>query len=269
MIFCIITGMYHFFIKNENIAENRVMIEGNDYNHAVNVLRLRPGEKVLLSDEEGRDLYCTVSSERDEKEKILWLTVDRVSEENHELPARITLYQSLPKSDKMELIIQKATELGVTEIVPVESRNCIAKLEPKKAAAKATRWQSIAEAAAKQSKRSVVPEVREPMPFVEAVKEAESRGSLSLIPYEEERGMAGTCRAIIEFIPGADISVFIGPEGGYDPMEIRFSENHGVLPISLGKRILRTETAAITVLSLIMIRLEIAAEEGLLSEENQ
>ena len=81
--------------------------------------------------------------------------------------------------------------------------------------------------------------------------------------------MAGTCRAIIEFIPGADISVFIGPEGGYDPMEIRFSENHGVLPISLGKRILRTETAAITVLSLIMIRLEIAADEGLLSEENQ
>lgn len=255
--------MYHFFTDGNNINGEEITIIGSDYNHAVNVLRLRPGEKIMVSDEEGTDYYCTVGNADGEK---LCVHIEEKAGINHELPAKVTLYQSLPKSDKMELIIQKATELGVTDIVPVESRNCIMKLEPKKTAAKIARWQAIAEAAAKQSKRSVIPTVHEPMAFTEAVKLAEEESSVRIIPYEDERGMTGMCEAIISFIPGADIAVFVGPEGGYDKLEIKHAMNHGVSPVSLGRRILRAETAAISILSLIMIRLEIALDNGI-SEE--
>lgn len=253
--------MYHFFVEKTDISENVASLRDDNYNHAANVLRLRAGEQVMVSDEEGTDYYCTVMAEQPAAEKTLRLSVDRIAENNHELPARITLYMSLPKSDKMELIIQKATELGVTDIVPVESKNCIMKLEPKKAEAKIARWQAIAEAAAKQSKRSVIPAVHAPMRFTEAVKKAEEESSVRLIPYEDSRGMHSMCEAIISFLPGADIAVFIGPEGGYDQLEIKYAVDHGIRPVSLGKRILRCETAAIAVLSLIMIRLEIAAEQ--------
>ena len=261
--------MYHFFVEKTDIFDNIVALRDDNYNHAVNVLRLRAGERVMVSDEEGTDYYCTVvgtgasgGSVREETsaDKSLKLSVDRVAENNHELPARITLYMSLPKSDKMELIIQKATELGVTDIVPVESKNCIMKLEPKKETAKIARWQAIAEAAAKQSKRSVIPAVHAPVRFTEAVKKAEEESTVCLIPYEDSRGMHSMCEAIISFLPGSDIAVFIGPEGGYDELEVKYAVDHGIRPVSLGKRILRCETAAIAVLSLIMIRLEIAAE---------
>ena len=251
--------MYHFFVEENSINGDEIIISGSDYNHAVNVLRLRTGEKIMVSDESGTDYYCTVG---EADGTVLMVHIDEKSSENHELPARVTLYQSLPKSDKMELIIQKATELGVTDIVPVESRNCIMKLEPKKTASKIVRWQAIAEAAAKQSKRSVIPVVHDPMSFVDAVRQAETESGVRIIPYEDERGMAGLCEAIISFIPGADIAVFVGPEGGYDRMEIRHAINHGISPVSLGKRILRAETAAISILSLIMVRLEIAADTG-------
>lgn len=251
--------MYHFFVDENSITGDEIIISGSDYNHAVNVLRLKPGERIMVSDETGNDYYCLVGNS-DGLE--LHVHIEEKSEENHELPASVTLYQSLPKSDKMELIIQKATELGVTDIVPVESRNCIMKLEPKKTASKLARWQSIAEAAAKQSKRSIIPTVHEPMTFVEAVKQAERESNVRIIPYEDERGMAGMCEAIISFLPGADIAVFVGPEGGYDKLEITHAINHGINPVSLGKRILRAETAAISILSLIMIRLEIASDTG-------
>jgi len=257
--------MYHFFVQEDQIEEKRIRIREEDYNHAVNVLRLKKGEKVMVSDPDGTDYYCIVD-ENLENEKELLLTVEQKSLENHELPARITLYQSLPKSDKMELIIQKATELGVSRIVPVESKNCVMKLEPKKVESRVNRWQAIAEAAAKQSKRSIIPEVTCPMSFTEAVKLAESQSNVRIIPYEHESGMVGTCEAIVQFLPGSDIAVFIGPEGGYDSMEIRFADNHGIAPVSLGKRILRAETAALTILSLIMIRLEIAATPGVLED---
>ncbi|MCQ2400878.1 MAG: 16S rRNA (uracil(1498)-N(3))-methyltransferase [Lachnospiraceae bacterium] len=255
--------MYHFFVDENSILGDEIIITGSDYNHAVNVLRLKNGERIMVSDESGTDYYCTVG---DPDGNELRVHIEEKSEENHELPARVVLYQSLPKSDKMELIIQKATELGVTDIVPVESRNCIMKLEPKKVASKIARWQSIAEAAAKQSKRSVIPAVHDPMTFVEAVKRAEEESSVRIIPYEDERGMTGMCEAIISFLPGSDIAVFVGPEGGYDKIEIRHAMNHGIKPVSLGKRILRAETAAISILSLIMIRLEIALENGLKEE---
>ena len=157
----------------------------------------------------------------------------------------------------MEFIIQKAVELGAATIVPVSTRNTVVKLEPKKEEAKRKRWQAIAESAAKQSKRSLVPQVCGVMTLKEAFDYVESRGfSMRLIPYEHEEGMAGTKAELDTLGPGQDIAVFIGPEGGFDEREIDLALSKGVRPISLGRRILRTETAGLAVLSVLMMRLE-------------
>ena len=251
--------MYHFFVDKDNILDDSILIKGDDYNHAVNVLRLKPGERVMISDPDGTDYMCSVASvEENEEEAALRLLIEEVCEDNHELPARVVLFQCLPKTDKMELIIQKAAELGVSDIVPVASKNCVVKLDDKKSENKQKRWQAIAESAAKQSKRSIIPRIHNVMSFKEAVELCEGL-DVRLIPYEDEKGLTATCEAIVSFIPGRSIGVFIGPEGGFDQLEVSMAKRHGIVPISLGKRILRTETAAIAILSLIMIRLEIAA----------
>ena len=252
--------MHHFFVKKEQIRDGQIEITGSDYNHAVNVLRLKPGERLLISDETGVDYLCEVAEILAEEEcPRLYVRIGSISEENHELPARVWLFQGLPKSDKMEWIIQKATELGVSDIVPVQTKNCVVKLDGKKAEAKCARWQAIAESAAKQSKRSRIPMVHPITRFTEAVQQSE-HFAVRLIPYENEKGILSMCEAIVSFLPGRDIAVFIGPEGGFDPMEVKLAEHRGIRPVSLGKRILRTETAAIAMLSMIMIRLEIASE---------
>lgn len=252
--------MHHFFVKDHQISEKEIFIEEGDYNHAVNVLRLKTGEEILISDEEGRDYVCEVG-ENDRELQRLRLCIKEMTEKNHELPSRVYLFQGLPKSDKMEFIIQKATELGVSDIVPVNMKNCVVKLDEKKAEAKLKRWRAIAESAAKQSKRSAVPEIHDIMSFTEAVKMAEEM-DLSILPYECEDGMAGMIDAIVNFLPGRHIAVFIGPEGGFDRLEVKFARDRGVRTVSLGRRILRTETAALAVLSMIMIRLEIAEQMG-------
>ena len=180
-----------------------------------------------------------------------------MSNEGRELPSRIWLFQGLPKSDKMEFIIQKAVELGAAGIVPVTTRNTVVKLDPKKEEAKVKRWQAIAESAAKQSKRSLVPRVSGIMTLKEAFDYVESQGfSVRLIPYEHEAGMDGTKTELDAAGPGQDIAVFIGPEGGFDEREIELALSKGVRPISLGRRILRTETAGLALLSVLMMRLE-------------
>ena len=251
--------MHHFFVAKENIAADGIVLnDPGDFNHAAHVLRLKAGERILVSDPDGTDYLCMVEEIREAEEELL-LRCEEVLKENHELPAQLTLFQCLPKSDKMELIIQKAVELGVTRIVPVISKNCIVKLDEKKADSRLRRWRAIAESAAKQSKRSILPEVTAPVSFREAVELCEAC-DVSLIPYEAEKGMQGTCEAIVSFLPGRSIGMIIGPEGGFDALEAAMARRHGVLPISLGRRILRVETAAVAMLSLVMIRLEIAAE---------
>ena len=258
--------MHHFFVKKENFTDGRVCISGEDYNHAVNVLRLNTGERVLISDHEGQDFICLVEEkEETDRESLLWLKIEKEAEENHELLAKVVLFQCLPKSDKLEFIIQKAVELGVSGIVPVASKNCVVKLDDKKAGSKLKRWRTIAESAAKQSMRSLVPAIHEPVSFKEAVELMEDY-DVRLIPYENENGIDSICEAIVNFIPGRSIAVIIGPEGGFDRLEVSMAERHGIMPVSLGKRILRTETAAISILSLIMIRLEIAAGMDLEAE---
>ncbi len=253
--------MYHFFVQKTAIEDDVVRITGEDYNHAVNVLRLRAGEEILVSDEDAADYLCVVAGTGNgpEGERFLEARVREAREENHELPSRVVLFQALLKGDNMELVIQKAVELGVSEIVPVEMKNCVMKLDPKKTASRVERWQKIAESAAKQSKRSIIPAVSAPVKFTDAVRMAEEL-DVPLIPYEQEKGMQTLAETMLSFLPGRSIGVFIGPEGGFDRLEAKHAMNRGVVPVSLGKRILRAETAAVAALSIVMIRLEMAAE---------
>ncbi len=251
--------MYHFFVEPSQIGEKTILIRGTDVNHIKNVLRLKIGEEISISNGiDGRDYRCGIEAFM-ESEIVCRLRF--IKEDGVELPAKIYLFQGIPKGDKMELIIQKMTELGVYEIIPVAMKRCIVKLEDKKAKAKIARWQGIAEAAAKQSKRAIVPQIREVMSLAEALAYAEQM-DVKLVPYEmEERlvgasGMEGTRRAIESIAVGQAVAVFIGPEGGFEEAEIQAAAAQGVTPITLGKRILRTETAGFTVMAWIMYFLE-------------
>lgn len=247
--------MHRFFVSPEQIDREKhtVTITGPDVNHIRNVLRMKLGEELDVTDgQDGREYRCAV---RSFGENSVDCELRFVREEGVELPGRIHLFQGLPKADKMELIIQKAVELGVYRILPVETKRCIVKLDEKKAESRTARWQQISESAAKQSRRGIIPEVTKPLQFRKALELAEGM-DLKLIPYELAEGMAKTRQLIESARPGQDIAVFIGPEGGFDEEEIREAAERGIEPITLGKRILRTETAPLAVLSWLMYRLE-------------
>ncbi len=247
--------MYQFFVEQNQIhmAEKRVVILGTDVNHIKNVLRMKPGEEISVSDGvDGKEYRCGILAF--EEERVL-CELRFVKEENVELSSRVYLFQALPKGDKMEWIVQKAVELGVCQVIPVAAKRCIVKLDHKKAAAKVARWQGIAEAAAKQSKRAIVPEVTSVVSFEQAMEKA-GKMDIKLIPYELAENMEKTKTIINGLIPERDIAVFIGPEGGFEASEITLALENGVEPITLGRRILRTETAGLTVLSWVMYALE-------------
>ena len=170
------------------------------------------------------------------------------------LPIDITLFQGLPKSDKLELIIQKTIELGVNKIVPVQMARSIVKIDNKKDN-KTPRYNAIAESAAKQSKRNSIPEVTPPLTFTQSLPLTADL-DLLLVPYESHDGMESTKTALKEIKSGMKVGVFIGPEGGFDQKEIDALTERGGKIISLGKRILRTETASICTLSLLMLHAE-------------
>ena len=245
--------MHHFFVEPSQIQGTHISIDGPDVNHIRNVLRMNPGEEVNVTDGTGEKVYrCVIESigETEVELKVMW-----AQEKGMELPSKIYLFQGLPKSDKMELIIQKAVELGVYEIIPMATARAVVKLDQKKAAAKVKRWQAISESAAKQSKRLLIPEVKEPMKFSEALKYAASM-DVRLIPYELAEGMDGTRRIISSVKPGESVAIFIGPEGGFEEIEVEQAKEAGFQAITLGRRILRTETAGMTVLSILMYQLE-------------
>ena len=244
--------MYHFFVTEDQIGEETVVIRGSDVNHIRNVLRMRQGEPLFISGGEGTGYECEICHIG--TDQVMARILSR-SDRTGELPARLHLFQGLPKGDKMELVIQKAVELGVSEVIPVITRRTIVKLDKKKVEAKTARWNAVAESAAKQSKRSIVPEVRPVSGFADALKEA-AGFALSLMPYERAGDMGQTRRLLKTAGPGMDIAVFIGPEGGFEEEEVRQAVEAGVKPITLGKRILRTETAGLCVLSALMLLLE-------------
>lgn len=248
--------MYQFFVEDAQISNGIVTIENEDVNHIKNVLRLKCGEKVRISSNSGENYFGEIDTLADR------MVLVRILEEHAadtELPNKIYLFQGLPKSDKLELIIQKAVELGACEIIPVAMKNCVVKLDEKKASAKQTRWQEIAKSAAKQSKRSVIPTVRRPLNYREAL-EAAAALDVRLVPYENERGMAATKEAVEAVRPGQSIGIFIGPEGGFAEDEIALAKERGMQIVSLGRRILRTETAGLAMLSILMYYIESAGE---------
>ena len=214
---------------------------------------MKVGEELSVSNGlDGKEYRCGIVS-MDETSILCELRF--IKEDGVELPSQVYLFQGLPKADKMELIIQKAVELGVHAVVPVAAKRCVVKLDDKKAKSKITRWQGIAEAAAKQSKRRIVPEVTEVMSFKESLKYVEDF-EIKLIPYELAEDMSKTKEIINSLQPGQRVAIFIGPEGGFEENEVQQAMEMGVEPITLGKRILRTETAGFTVLSWIMYQLE-------------
>ena len=245
--------MYHFFVEPSQICDKRVIITGEDVKHIKNVIRLKPGDEVSISNGmDGRDYRCGIE-EITETEVVCSLRF--IKEDGAELPSRIYLLQGLPKADKMELIIQKAVELGAFQIVPVAAHRSVVKLDEKKAAAKVSRWQAIAEAAAKQSKRGVIPQVRQVMSWEQALEHVKNL-PVKLIPYELAEDMGRTREVLEKLEPGQDIAVLIGPEGGFEEREVASAVAVGAIPITLGRRILRTETAGMTVLSWLMYLLE-------------
>ncbi|MDE6844458.1 MAG: 16S rRNA (uracil(1498)-N(3))-methyltransferase [Lachnospiraceae bacterium] len=245
--------MYRFFVEPSQIQDKRIIITGSDFNHIKNVLRMKTGEEIAVSNGvDHREYRCGIE-EYTEDEVICALRF--IKEDGVELPSKIYLFQGLPKADKMELVIQKAIELGAYEVIPVAAKRCVVKLDEKKAAAKINRWQGIAEAAAKQSKRGVIPTVHSVMNMQEAIEYAQNM-DVRLIPYELAQDMRRTKEIIESVRPGGSIAVFIGPEGGFEESEIEEAVKAGIEPITLGKRILRTETAGLAVLSWLMYQLE-------------
>lgn len=244
--------MYRFFVPVENICGERIVITGDDVNHIKNVLRMRTEEKVVVSCGQGTDYYCII---KDIQEEEIVLYVQEEKPAITELPVRIVLFQSLPKKDKMEFVIQKAVELGVSEVVPVGSKRCVVKLDAGKAEKKLARWRAIAEAAAKQSGRGIVPGIHDIIDLAEALEYA-SELDVVMIPYELCEDMAVSREVMCGAVQQKSIGIFIGPEGGFERSEVELAESQGVVPVSLGKRILRTETAGMAVLSGLMFLIE-------------
>ena len=245
--------MYQFFVEPSQIQGNRIVITGSDVNHIKNVLRMKPGEEIAVSNgTDGKEYRCGIEELLEDE---VLCTLRFIKEDGLELPARVTFFQGLPKADKMEFIVQKLVELGAYRIVPVALKRSVVHLDEKKAKARQARWQSIAEAAAKQSKRRIVPEVGAVCTLKEALAQTKEM-YLKLIPYELSEGMMRTKKLIESAAPGQEIGVFIGPEGGFEEAEVALAMQSGFMPVTLGKRILRTETAGLTVMAWLMYQLE-------------
>lgn len=240
--------MPRFFTARENISDTQLIIDNEDVNHISRVLRLGEGDEIEVCDGRGFDYKVRISSV--EAKKIICDILEKnnsVTEPNIE----VTLFQGLPKASKMDYIIQKTTELGITRIVPCALSRCVVKLENKKAEAKKTeRWTKVAEAAAKQSGRGIIPEVTMPMTIDEAIAELK-KCDICFVPYEceEERSLKSVLQSVKE---PKTVGYIIGPEGGFDLSEIEKLQNEGINAVTLGRRILRTETAGEAVLSMIM-----------------
>ena len=244
--------MHRFFAEPGQIGEKEIVITGADVNHIRNVLRMRTGEEVLIADGRGAEYRCKLTdlSENEVRAQILWKL-----DGNAELASAVTLFQGLPKSDKMDLIVQKCVELGVDRIVPVSTKRAVVKLDAKKEQTRLKRWNTISESAAKQSGRGVIPEVSGVMTFGKALEEAKKLDVL-LIPYERAENMAETRRVMGEIRPGQSVGVFIGPEGGFEESEVEEAVAAGARAITLGRRILRTETAGLAVMAMLGYLLE-------------
>ena len=241
--------MAKFFVFNNLIKDDKVFIDGENVNHIINSLRCKIGEEIEISTGDGFDYLCKI--EEISKDLVIAKIIDCFGNES-EPNVKITLYQGLPKAEKMELIIQKCIELGIDEIVPINTDRTIVKLAGKEEK-KLARWNKIAEAAAKQSRRGKVPKVRSVINFSQAIQQA-SKNDINIIPYEKEE--KNSIKNIIKGFDGESIGIFIGPEGGFSEKEIEIAIKNNIKPITLGKRILRTETAGFITTAILLYELE-------------
>lgn len=248
--------MFNFFVDKSQKLNDRYLISGSDRNHIINVLRMDIGDSFLVSCDGKSDLCRLEGFDSDTVTAVIL----EENYQNTELPLNIYLFQGLPKSDKMEFIIQKAVELGAFAVVPTEMTRCVVKLDDKKKKSKVERWQSIAESAAKQSKRNYIPKVFDVLSYKQSLKLA-SELDLLIVPYENEEGMAATSRVLDELKNCRSVGILIGSEGGFEESEIALAREMGAKVISLGKRILRTETAAITSVAMCMLNAEMNSKD--------
>ncbi|MBE6022805.1 MAG: 16S rRNA (uracil(1498)-N(3))-methyltransferase [Cellulosilyticum sp.] len=240
--------MAKFFVNPEDVSSDIIMIKGTDVNHIKNVLRLPIGKEILINDRQGNDYECIIKEIN--TEMVTAQIINHMN--NHTEPAVDTvLFQSLVKGEKMEFVIQKSVEIGVTKIVPLVTKRCVVKLESEnKLNNKIVRWQKIAESAAKQSKRGIVPEVTMPMTLQTALEFVKTQLDCGCIPYENES--AHHIKEYLQSLDAKSIGIFIGPEGGFTEEEVALAIEYGVQSITLGKRILRSETAGLVTLANIM-----------------
>ncbi len=239
--------MPRFF--SADISGDRVCITGEDAAHLARALRLKPGEQLTVCDGNGSDYLCTACEVTSQL-----VTAQVVSRQRSagEPPVPITLYQALCKGDKLELIVQKAVELGATQVVPVQTKRCVSRPESAALARKVERWQKIAAEAAKQSGRGRIPAIAQPLDFGEAIS-CMKKDPKAILFYEEATLPLGKALGR----PEGGISIMTGPEGGFEPEEVAHAEAQGVQICSLGPRILRCETAPLCALSIIAGVLEI------------
>ncbi len=247
--------MLHLFADPSDVQDERLTITGPEVNHIRNVMRLKPGEEISVSiGGDGKEYRYGIESYTEDS---VLCRLRFVKDKEVELPVKVLLFQGLPKADKMDLIVQKAVELGAAEIIPVSMERCVVKLDAGKAAKKTARWQTIAESAASQSRRSIIPRVLAPMSMKEAVEYAKEQTEVRVIPYELQEDDGSVKQYLESLKEGQSVSIFIGPEGGFAPGEVELAKEAGIRPISLGRRILRTETAGLAILSWLIYILEI------------
>ena len=245
--------MSTFYVKNEQIIGNNITIINDDVKHIKNVLRYKINDEIDICDENG--IRYKTKIENFENDKIL-LDILEISNESTECSINITLFQGLPKADKMELIIQKCTELGVKSIVPVISERVIVKLDEKSEAKKIDRWQKIAKEASKQSGRQIVPEIENTINLKNIIEKL-SKYDIVIMPYEceKERMLKNILEKLDKNIK--NIAVIIGPEGGFSEKDVEILEKcNNLQKVSLGPRILRTETAGLATLAMVIYELD-------------
>lgn len=237
--------MPRFFVDKKQISGEFINIIGDDVKHIKKVLRLREGEEIEVCDGEGEDFECKIESLSDDVVKAL--IINRFPN-TAEAPIELCVYQGMPKNDKMDYIVQKCVELGICKIVPVITKRAVS--IPRDAEKKTARWQRIADEAAKQCGRGILPKVENTMSFSDAIKAMSDESALSLMPYECEK--EGSLSKLLKNTDKKKINVFIGPEGGFDESEVEKARSAGIATVTLGPRILRTETAPLAVCSAIM-----------------
>ena len=247
--------MPRFFVKNEQIKGTKIEILGEDVKHIKNVLRKQIRDNIEICDQDTEKSYiCEI--EKIGNESILTNIIEEL--QSYDDNIKVDIYQGLPKADKMELIIQKSVELGVNSIIPVAMKRCVVKIESKDESKKIARWQKIAESAAKQSGRSTIPEIKN-IVNIEKIIQLIKEYDCVIVAYENEKNNT-IKRELLEIKEKVHdkvkIAVVIGPEGGLEEKDVELLKHNGAKIVTLGHRILRTETVALNILSVIMYELE-------------